>query len=100
VITIYALGLGPVSPSVADGAAAPSSEPLARTTGQVQVMYGGGGPGSTTINPVYSGLAPGFVGLYQVNAVIPVGVPSGGVPVSIVMPGHNSNPVEIAVSTQ
>ncbi len=38
VITIYALGLGPVSPSVITGEPAPSNEPLARVTSQIQVM--------------------------------------------------------------
>ena len=99
VISIYALGLGPVSPSVPDGEPAPSNPPLAQITSQVQVLYGTGGS-AVTSTPIYAGLAPTFAGLYQINVVLPQGVPSGNLPISITMPGHNSNPVEMAISTQ
>jgi uncharacterized protein (TIGR03437 family) len=100
VITIYSLGLGPVSPVVNTGDAAPSTEPLARTTNQVQVVYGSGAPGSATATAIFSGLAPGFAGLYQVNVIIPVGAPTGNVPVAIMVNGHTSNLVEMAISPQ
>jgi uncharacterized protein (TIGR03437 family) len=97
IVTIYALGLGPVSPPVNTGDPAPSNEPLARTTTQVQVMYGGGGPGAVGSMAIYAGLAPGFAGLYQIDALVPVTAPTGNVPVSITMPGHTSNVVEMAI---
>ena len=62
VLTIYALGLGPVMPSVADGEPAPSA-PLAATTSSVQVTYGGNGFATVTTNAIYAGLAPFFAGL-------------------------------------
>ena len=47
----------------------------------------------------FSGLAPGFVGLYQVNAQVPAGVTAGSaVPVSISIGGATSNTVTIAVA--
>jgi uncharacterized protein (TIGR03437 family) len=100
VVSIYALGLGPVTPSVATGAQAPSTEPLARATNAVQVMYGGGTSGSVSATASYAGLAPFFAGLYQINVLIPQGVPTGNVPVTISMPGHLSNVVEMAIATQ
>ena len=46
----------------------------------------------------YSGLAPGFAGLYQVNAQVPAGAPTGGtVAVAITIGGSTSNAVTIAV---
>ncbi len=46
----------------------------------------------------FSGLAPGFVGLYQVNVVIPQEVSSGpAVPLILTISGVPSNAVTIAV---
>ena len=103
VVTIYALGLGPVSPSVATGAAAPASAPLAQLTvnpSQIQVVFGGGFTGEAVANPQYAGLAPNFVGLYQVNVAIPAGAPTGNVAVMISVPGYSSNSVEMAINAQ
>ena len=45
-----------------------------------------------------AGLAPGYVGLYQVNAKVPAGLPAyNATPVVISMPGATSNTVTIAV---
>ena len=106
-ITLYGTGQGQVSPAVADGAAAPSS-PLAQT---VAVPTSSGTTclnsqpsmcvaiGSTGFGGVqYSGLTPGFVGLWQINVTIPVGTPSGSaVPVRVVINGTPSNTVTVAV---
>jgi len=92
VLVIYSAGLGPVSPAVADGSGAPSNPP-ATTTTQPMVTVGG-------VNaPIqFSGLAPGFVGLYQVNAVVPTGVtPGNQVPVILSIAGQTSPAVTIAV---
>lgn len=100
ILTIYALGLGPVSPSVNTGAPAPAAEPLARTTNAVQVMYGSGTGGSVTATPLYSGLAPFFAGLYQINVLLPQAGLSGNVPVTINLPGHVSNIVDLVIASQ
>lgn len=100
ILTIYALGLGPVSPSVSTGSPAPSVEPLARTTNVFQVVYGTGTGGSVTATPLYSGLAPFFAGLYQMNVLLPQSAPDGNVPVTISLPGHVSNIVDIAIAAQ
>jgi uncharacterized protein (TIGR03437 family) len=100
VVTIYALGLGPTLPIVLTGDPAPSNEPLARVTNPIQVLYGGGSAASVTATPIYAGLAPTYAGLYQVNVLIPANAPTGNVPVSITVPGHVSNLVEIAIAAQ
>src|ERR1035438_639439 len=60
-LVIYCAGLGAVNPLVPDGAAAPSSPP-AMTVNPVNVTIGG-----KPAPVLFSGLAPGFAGLYQVN---------------------------------
>jgi uncharacterized protein (TIGR03437 family) len=54
--------------------------------------------GVASQNVSFSGLAPGFVGLYQVNAQVPPGVQtSGAAPVTITIGGITSNIVTIAI---
>ena len=54
----------------------------------------GGVPAAVT----FSGLAPGFVGLYQVNAEVPANARTGdAVPVALTIGGVTSNTVTIAV---
>lgn len=75
VVQIYLTGLGAVSPPVADGAAAPST-PLTGTTTSYEVWIGGAFSGvQGTVQ--FQGLAPGFPGLYQINAQIPANAPLG-----------------------
>jgi uncharacterized protein (TIGR03437 family) len=46
----------------------------------------------------FAGLAPGFVGLYQVNVVVPASIDSGPeVNLSLVQNGVPSNTVTVAV---
>ena len=48
--------------------------------------------------PLFAGLTPGQVGLYQINVTIPFDAPTGNVPVYIEMPGVGSNYTDIAIS--
>jgi uncharacterized protein (TIGR03437 family) len=49
----------------------------------------------------FSGLAPGFAGLYQVNVQIPDGAPAGdAIEVILRVGSQTSNPVTIAVASQ
>lgn len=91
-ISIFCTGLGPVTNSPATGAAA-LSNPLS-TTIATPTVYIGGVPAIVS----FSGLAPGFVGLYQVNAQIPAGVPAADA-VSLVLSigGVMSNSANIAI---
>jgi uncharacterized protein (TIGR03437 family) len=70
-LTIYANGLGLTSPQVTAGSPAPSS-PLASAVLQPTVTLGG-----VNLNVSYAGLTPGGVGVYQINASVPSGVPQG-----------------------
>jgi uncharacterized protein (TIGR03437 family) len=53
--------------------------------------------GGVTANVSFSGLAPGFVGLYQVNALVPDIGAGSAVPVAISIGGVTSNTVTIVV---
>jgi uncharacterized protein (TIGR03437 family) len=89
------MGLGAVTNQPANGAASPSSQ-LAYTKTPTQVTVGGVTVPATDV--VFSGLAPGFVGLYQVDALVPASVaPGSAVPVVISVGQATSNTVTIAV---
>jgi uncharacterized protein (TIGR03437 family) len=92
VVELYATGLGAVTNQPATGAPA-SSTVLSRTLTEVTATVGG-------VNAAvrFSGLAPGSVGLYQVNIDITAQMPRGNaVPVEISIGGQKSNPVTMAI---
>ncbi len=98
VLTIYAIGLGATTPAVADGVGAPAAEPLART--HVPNVYFGGGFASTPTagQVLYSGLTPGFVGLYQINVQVPSDAPIGdAIGLILTLDGAVSNNVVVAI---
>lgn len=85
-VVMYALGLGATKPVVPTGQATPSPAPVAQTVGEVWPdFHPNEGPSkgvplmfsvcTTTVicpfTPMFAGLTPGSVGLYQVNFVIP-----------------------------
>ena len=90
-LVIYCLGMGPVKNRPADGAVSPS--PPAETQ-EVPVLRIGG-----SVVPVsFSGLSPGLVGLYQVNASLPPNVSKGAaVPVTLEIAGQLSAEVTVAI---
>src|ERR1035438_6187448 len=91
-LVIYCAGLGAVNPLVPDGAAAPSSPP-AMTVNPVNVTIGG-----KPAPVLFSGLAPGFAGLYQVNVTVPLGITaSPNVPVILYVGTASSPSVTVAI---
>jgi uncharacterized protein (TIGR03437 family) len=92
VVAIYCTGLGAVNPAVPQGKV-PATAPLSVTVQTPNVLVGG-----VPAEVLYSGLAPGFVGLYQVNVRIPNTVVAGtSIPVEIQIGGRSSNVVTVAV---
>jgi uncharacterized protein (TIGR03437 family) len=95
-LTILATGLGLVTPAITDGAA---SSDQVRTTVVTPTVLVSGFPALVT----FSGLSPQFVGVNQINIVVPEGAwgPSGGggeCPIQIELGGiRSSDKVTIAV---
>jgi uncharacterized protein (TIGR03437 family) len=101
VLVIYAIGLGPTNPPVASGVGSPS-DPLASVEPMPSVILGNPGPfGLFTAEPFFAGLVPGFMGLYQINVIVPPGAPTGdSVPISLGIETFQSNSARIAIAAQ
>jgi uncharacterized protein (TIGR03437 family) len=100
ILVVYGFGFGAVAPGVATAAAGPSAEPLARLTATVRVFFGPrgifGDPPSAI--PDYAGLAPTFVGVYQINVRIPEDAPRGDrVPLWMQVGDDITRPVLVAI---
>jgi uncharacterized protein (TIGR03437 family) len=92
VLVIYCAGLGQVTPAVAAGVPA-SLTSLTYTVNPVVVQMGG-----TQAIVQFSGLTPGFTGLYQVNAVVPNGLPdNSATQLQMQVSGQTSGGVTFAV---
>jgi uncharacterized protein (TIGR03437 family) len=96
VLTIYANGLGPVMPPVADGNN--TLDALRNTASRPTLIVGG-----VTVpdaDMLFSGLAPQFVALYQINFVVPSGVtPGNAVPVQIRI-GNVTSTDQVTIAVQ
>ncbi|HEV2690422.1 MAG TPA: hypothetical protein VGV35_17820 [Bryobacteraceae bacterium] len=84
VVVLYTTGLGPLSLNLQDGFGAPSN-PLAYTVDPIDVVVDG-----EHCTVYFSGLAPGFVGLYQVNFRLPADLPPGNLDLQIRTPFADS----------
>ena len=85
ILVILATGMGPTSSEPAAGDAAPSN-PLAVVTDTPVLTLG-----SAQLDLLYAGLAPGEVGVYQINAAVPWWVAAGmQVPLTISQGGQST----------
>jgi uncharacterized protein (TIGR03437 family) len=89
-IYAYLTGLGAVDNPVPTGMPAPSS-PLSRTLANVTATIGG-----ASADVQFSGLAPGYAGLYQVNIVVPQ-LPPGEYPLRVFAGGVGGNNGTISI---
>jgi len=91
-VLLYCTGLGAVTHQPAAGDMSPGSPPAATVTAPTLKLGGASVPVS------FSGLAPNFVGLYQVNFQIPAKAASGNaVPLVLSIGGVSSNTATIAI---
>jgi uncharacterized protein (TIGR03437 family) len=90
IVTLYGIGFGPVSPATGAGVIATQSNNLVNS---MTILFG-----QTPADVLYAGLAPGFVGLYQLNVVVP-GVPAGDWPLAIQL-GGATVAQSVVISTQ
>jgi trimeric autotransporter adhesin len=91
-IMAYLTGAGAVSNQPADGAAA-GSNPTSDVSSTVTATIGGQ---PATVS--FAGLAPNFVGLWQVNLVVPSGVTQGDLPLTVTVGGETSNAANVSVT--
>ena len=88
-VQLFVNGLGPVANQPASGDPAPvSGNPLCRTTNAITVTIGD--PPGEQVAADFSGLAPGFAGLYQVNFTVPSDLQPGNQPITITVGGVTS----------
>jgi uncharacterized protein (TIGR03437 family) len=71
-ISIFANGLGATDEDVLPGAPAPLDR-IVRVANRIRLFIGG-----IEVEPLFAGLAPGQIGLYQIDARVPEGTPVGG----------------------
>jgi uncharacterized protein (TIGR03437 family) len=91
VVSLYANGLGAVVNQPPSGEAAPS-DPLATTRTAPEVTVG-----SRRTDVLFTGLAPGFVGLYQINVQLAADTPTGLQPVVVTANGIASRSANLPV---
>lgn len=86
VLVILAVGLGATAANLPLDAASPS-EPLAWTATTPQISLG-----NSLAHVAFSGLTPGYLGLYQVNVVVPADLPpnTGSVSLTLTQGGQTT----------
>jgi uncharacterized protein (TIGR03437 family) len=93
VVQLFATGLGRVTHEPEPGQPA-SAAPLSLVQGEVAVLFEG-----IRAIPLFAGLTPGFVGLYQINVIVPESISpdNGRVAIQIEVDGARSNSVILPV---
>jgi uncharacterized protein (TIGR03437 family) len=84
-IAVYLVGMGATDTPVASGQPGPSS-PLANTTNPPSITLN-----NEPVSYLFSGLAPGQVGVYQVNLQVPTDAANGDLVLTFSQVGFNSN---------
>ncbi|MFN0110243.1 MAG: sulfatase-like hydrolase/transferase, partial [Blastocatellia bacterium] len=92
VVILFATGIGATNPAVTDGQAAPAS-PLANGTSVTTVTVG-----RLDAAVLFSGLSPGFVGLWQINVQLPDSLPTNAATAVRVTKGRASLETTLAVT--
>ncbi|MGD0869223.1 MAG: S8 family serine peptidase [Bryobacteraceae bacterium] len=89
-VQLFLNGLGPVNHQPADGW--PATDASSTTVSNPSISIGGQ-PATVT----FSGLAPGYADLYQVNAVVPSGIGTGAQPITCSIGGVSCQTVSLYV---
>ncbi|HTS67018.1 MAG TPA: IPT/TIG domain-containing protein [Candidatus Acidoferrales bacterium] len=90
-IIAYLTGSGPVSPAQTDGVPAQTSGLVQMTSSYSATI------GSAAAQVTFAGLSPGFIGLVQMNIVVPQSLTPGVYPLSVTIGNDTSNSATIAV---
>jgi minor extracellular serine protease Vpr len=92
-VQLFMNGLGPVTHQPGDGLAASGAPNLSMTTATPTITIGGQAAG----NIPFSGLAPGYVGLYQVNVQVPTGISAGAQAITCTIGGVTATAAQLYV---
>ncbi len=95
-IVIYLTGMGATNPAVPSGAVSPGLNPgdkLANAVVQPVVSID-----NQNAQIEFAGLTPGGVGLYQINFVVPSGVPAGNLSLTVSQGNANANATTLPVA--
>ena len=90
-MVVYGTGIGPVTDRQVTGEATPFGSPI--WTSQIPTVQVNGQDAVV----LFSGLTPGFVGLYQLNITLPANLPSGNLLLVVFSNGIESNTVLIPI---
>ncbi len=90
VVVLYGTGEGATSPIRSDG---PAVAPLPKPILPVAVAIGG-----RSAEVLYAGAAPGFIGLFQINAVVPDETPANEATPVVVTVGPNSSRADVTLA--
>ena len=90
-ITLYGIGFGTVTPDTPAGQIVQQTNALQSA---FKVFFGG-----TQATVTYAGFAPGYVGLYQFNVVVPNVAASDSVPLTFTLGGANG-PQNLVIAVQ
>jgi uncharacterized protein (TIGR03437 family) len=91
ILEVYVNGLGSTTPAFGTNEASPSNPPAATNISPTALL-------GAVLAPVrFAGLAPSFVGLYQVNIEVPANAPTGEVVLILQSNGVPSNAVTISI---
>ena len=93
-IQVYVNGLGSVSPQVSDGAPGSATAPYNTTVNTIMADIDG-----TAANVSFSGLAPDFAGVYQLNITIPTGLTAGDHGLDIQGPDSYTSEAAISIGS-
>jgi len=91
ILQVFATGLGSVSAAQTDGQAAPKDSLVYNNMACTVTI------GSTPATVKFCGLAPGWVGLWQVNVLIPTGLAPSDYPLTITVNGQTSNQAVVSI---
>ena len=79
-LVFFGIGFGPVTPAAVAGQVARGTTAVTAT---VQFQFG-----ELPVQVLSAGLVPELVGVYQFNVAVPVGLPSGDVPLTVLVGGE------------
>jgi uncharacterized protein (TIGR03437 family) len=91
-VVLYLTGMGAVTPPAATNVPA-SGTTLAFTNAMPTVTFGG-----ISAAVPFSGLAPTFIGLYQINTVVPANAPAGSLDLIVSANGITGKAVKLSIN--